>query len=326
VTRTTTLGVSAGVGALLILAGCASGARQAGLNSRLIRQAARNAPEPPAPYDTGTRADSLETFMGQLREISVRARPVPWHSSGPTIEGFDPALRAALLALDMAPTAETHRRVAEEYARLRVLDAAHKHYRAALTFDPDDGAAYDGLARLWRDAGLPWLGLGEARRAVYYAPRSAEARNTLGTVFQALGHNREARSAYSSALALNPSAAYALNNLGYLALVEGDSPRAIRLFGRALAAQPDMATARHNLALAYASADQMDLARQALIEKGPPAQASYNLGIISLARGEKVEAMNAFERACQIDPAQPQACDRAAALRTTVRVTGGGTP
>ena len=41
--------------------------------------------------------------------------------------------------------------------------------------------------RVWRDWGLPALALGDAHRAIYYAPQSASARNTYGTVMQALG-------------------------------------------------------------------------------------------------------------------------------------------
>ncbi len=323
--RVTALVVSVVVSALL--AGCASAARRTGLNSRLIRHAPASTVSVPAPYDVvPAAADSLEAAMGKIRELSMRARPISKQVSGATIESFDPALRASMLALAIAPSAATHRRVAQEYARLRVFDMAHKNYQAALAFNQYDAATYDGLARLWRDAGLPSLGLGDARRAVYYAPNSAEARNTLGTLLQALGQNAGARRAYESALQINPSAGYALNNLGYLAFLAGNTSRAIRFFQEAIATDGALTAARHNLALAYAAAQRMDLARQALIDAGPPAQAEYNLGIINLAAGRRSEAMAAFGRACRIDLAQPHACDRATALSDRSAITGAGTP
>lgn len=324
-TRATGLAVSA-LAAAALLAGCAS-AHRTTLNSRLIRPAARGS-SVPAPYDLGPRPDTLETTIGKIRELSARARPVSKHVAAMTIESFDHRLAAALLALNAAPGGESHRNVAHEYARLGIFDAAYRHYRAALAIDQTDAAAYDGLARLWRDARLPALALGDAGRAVYYAPGSPEARNTLGTVLQALGDNREAKRAYESALAIDRSAAYALNNLGYLALLEGHAPAAIRYLQEALAANDMLTAARHNLALAYAVTDRMDLARQALLDAGPVARADYNLGIINLSLGRRSDAIAAFRAACRADAPERQACDRAATMQsgTPVGAGQGGTP
>ena len=57
------------------------------------------------------------------------------------------------------------------------------------------------------------LGLGDAYRAVYYAPGSAAAHNTLGTLLAASGRWAAARVEFGRALALDPSAAYAAHNL-----------------------------------------------------------------------------------------------------------------
>ena len=64
-------------------------------------------------------------------------------------------------------------------------------------------------------------GLGDAYRSVYYAPSSATAQNTLGTVLGAMGAVADSRRAYERALALDPRAAYVLNNLCYLSFLEG---------------------------------------------------------------------------------------------------------
>lgn len=323
--KTTGLAVSALIATALVAAGCASSVHRNGLNSRLIRPAEHGSAPAPAPYDVGFRQDSLETVIAKIRELQARARPAPKTFSGPTIESFDPGLAAALLALGAFPGAETHRRVAHEYARLGIFDYAHRHYRAALSFEPRDGATYDSLSRLWRDAHLPALALGDAQRAVYYAPRSPEARNTLGTVLQSLGHNREARVAYETVLAIQPGAAYALNNLGYLALLEGNSTQAIQHFRAAISADKTLVAARHNLALAFAVAGRMDLARQTLIEAGPVARADYNIGIINLARGKVADALADFETACRVDRAQPRACERASTLRARAERREGST-
>lgn len=262
--------------------------------------------------------------MSRIRELSTQASPRQKQSPGSTIESYDRTLEAALLALKAFPTAESHRRVADEYARIGVLDAAQTHYRAAVTIDRQDGAAYDGLARLWRDAGLPTLALGDAHRAVYFEPGSAEARNTLGTVLQALGQHESAREAYETVLALQPGAAYALNNLGYLSLVVGDPAKAIGYCQEAIAADATLVAARHNLALAYAVTGRMDLVRQALRDAGPAARADYNEGIINLSLGRSAAALAAFEAACEGPGGPRDSCTRARALRTLPAKLDGG--
>lgn len=321
-TRATGGIVSVLLATLLMTTGCAASARRTGLNNRFIRHADKKAPAQPAPFDTGAPGDSFETTISKIRELSARARPVPKHVSGATIENFDPELRASLLALDTFPSAATHRRVAQAYVRLRVLDAAFGHYRSALRINPRDGAAYDGLARIWRDWKLPALALGDARRALYYASHSPEVYNTLGTVLHALGRRAEAKEAYRRSLQLNPRAAYALNNLGYVQLLEGNS-RAVDYFQLALAFDGNLMAARHNLALAYAAAGRPDLARQELQQADPPAVADYNFGIISLARRNEAAARAAFEASCRARAGVRWACERAADLRAPQAATEG---
>jgi tetratricopeptide (TPR) repeat protein len=142
---------------------------------------------------------------------------------GSTIESHDPKLAAALLKLKLLPSAAQHRAAADEYRRLGVLDAAFDHLTAAIRIDPHDAAAYDARARIWRDWGVPRLGMGDAARAVYYAPRSAAARNTLGTLLAANDQSDEARREFLKALALDPSASFARENLNRL-----DGPRITR--------------------------------------------------------------------------------------------------
>jgi tetratricopeptide (TPR) repeat protein len=130
-----------------------------------------------------------------------------------TIESQDKRLAAALVLLTVAPTADQHRAVAEEYRRLGILDTAFDHLTAATELDPRDAAAYDARARIWRDWGFPELGMGDSARAVFYAPRSAAAHNTRGTLLAAAGFEAAARQAFETALALDPDAEFARANL-----------------------------------------------------------------------------------------------------------------
>jgi len=182
------------------------------------------------------------------RRAATDVRPASSSDVLPTIEGRDPALSAALTRLSLAPTPDAHRAVAECYRELGIIDMAHDHFLIALQFDRTDASAYEGLARNWRDWGFPHLGLGDASRAVYYAPASASAHNTLGTLLTAIGHLREARRAYERAVQLEPRAAYALNNLCYLSYLEGDVSRASGECRAALEVDPELIAARDTLA------------------------------------------------------------------------------
>jgi tetratricopeptide (TPR) repeat protein len=316
--RLTALVCVVGTGALVASA-CATAPRSDRLKSHLIHRGPEKADK--AQKDQ-LPADSFEAVISKIRHLAANARPAGPRQSGPTIETTDPKLAAALAALQIMPTASAHRQVAAEYVRLRLLDMAYDHYRRATVLDREDGAAYDGLARIWRDWGLPHLGLGDARRAVYFAPWSAEAHNTLGTVLQALGQRPKARDAYAWALVLDPGAAYALNNLCYLSFVDGHTSRAIELCQRAATLDPSLIAARHNLALAYAADNRLDLAERELLLADAKSLAYYNLGIIGLARRDYRFALAAFETACDVRPAAPGACDQLGQLRAN-RFPGG---
>ena len=149
-----------------------------------------------------------------VRKAAAAAQAArPKAANAVTIESHAGELRDALAALRAGPTPSAHLRVAEAYRNAGVLDQALDHFDFALKQDSKAAAAYDGRARIWREWGLPGLGMGDASRAVFFAPDSASARNTLGTLLAAIADCDGARSAYGQALTLDPAAAYARVNL-----------------------------------------------------------------------------------------------------------------
>jgi tetratricopeptide (TPR) repeat protein len=149
-------------------------------------------------------------------------------------------LGAALRRLAAAPSVRQEIEVAHAYRDAGILDLAHDHYAAAARRDPREPAAWDGLARIWRDWGYPQLGLGDAHRAVWADPESPITRNTLGTILQLLGNTREAREEYARAEALDPRAAYAHFNLAIVSTRLGRDIEAAEAFERAAALDPSM--------------------------------------------------------------------------------------
>jgi tetratricopeptide (TPR) repeat protein len=231
-----------------------------------------------------------------------------------TLESTDPRLNAALFKLAAAPSADTHRSVAIEYRRLRVLDAAYEHFAAAVKLQPADASSYDAMARIWRDWGVPQRGLADASQAVAVAPKSAPAANTLGTLYQALGNFDEAKRWYNRAAALDPNAWYAVNNLCYAEILTRE-PYAILTCQRAVEHAPGASIAQNNLALAHAASGDLPEAQQWFRRAGDTATADYNYGIVMMSEHEYREAEAAFQAALLADPQFTLAASRARQAR-----------
>jgi tetratricopeptide (TPR) repeat protein len=248
----------------------------------------------------GGNQSSVESFVRRVRTLTAEAK-LPSTSTVATVEAWDPRLSSALLKLAISPTADLHRRVALEYRRLGILDQAYAHLDEAIRLDPQDAAAFDGRARIWRDWGFPNQGLADANRAVQLAPESAAAANTLGTLWQALGDGREARHWYERALMLEPTAAFAMNNLCY-ASITGKQATAVDTCRRAVAMAPDSRDARNNLALAHAASGHFMLARQEMEVSTDAAAVQYNVGILYMADRQYAKAIYAFDEAVRLKP------------------------
>lgn len=287
------------VAAALFAGGCAA-RRPASVAGHFVRPGEPKTTIPSSLVDPALQADSLEKTIAKTRELTARAKP-PVRKAVPTAEGRDPALGAALKALSAEPSAANHIAVGDGYRRLGILDQAFDHYQAARKLNPSAAAAYDGMARVWRDWHLPGLALGDAYRAVYYAPRSPEALNTLGTILQALGRPRAAEAVFSRALVMEPTASYALNNLCYAAILATD-PEAVVACRRAAAAAPSSRATLNNLALALGLSGELDLAAEQFGQSGTAAEAVYNMGIVHLARRDFKQADNAFRQTLLLNP------------------------
>jgi tetratricopeptide (TPR) repeat protein len=253
-----------------------------------------------------------------LPDATRTARP----SLTPTLESTDEALSGALLQLALAPSAPAHRRVAAEYRRRGVLDTAYDHYARASALDPKDADSFDALARIWRDWGFPERGLTEAYRARALAPDSPVVANTIGTLLQAMGQMRPARSWYIHAVNLDAHAAYALNNVCYV-LIMMQEPDAVATCQRAVAASPKSSVARNNLALAFAAAGDIDSARQQFAKAMGPTAATYNLGILYMALRDYPKAVGQFADAFRADPKFTRAAARAGQARRAVEAQAG---
>ena len=249
------------------------------------------------------------TGCGLRLQPQTATRPQPAANLlAQTVESTDPQLAAALLQAAVAPSAAAYRQAAREYRRVGVLDQAYEYFMRAVRLEPADSVSHENLARIWRDWGTPHLGLGDAYRAVHYAPESPSAANTLGTLLQAIGYVPEAKEWYGRALALDPQAWYALNNLCYAAIMTREL--AIDTCRAAVTAAPDASAPRNNLALAHAAAGDLDGAKKWFRRAGETAGAHYNYGITLMGHRDYAQAAEAFKKALELDPRHAQAAVR----------------
>jgi Flp pilus assembly protein TadD len=273
--------------------------REPGVFDPKVEDTATNPETPPEP--------TLEEAIGKVRRLMAEARPTSKSSTPQTLEATDPELIGALALAQAMPSPKSYNEVARVYHRKQLLDRAYDYYTQSLRLKPKQAEAYEGLARVWRDWHSPALALGDAYRAIHYDPRSASARNTLGTVLQALGHRREAREAYMLVLALEPQAAYAFNNLCYLSFLDGDGERATRECQTAIRLDSRLTAARNNLGLVYAAAGRLDLAREQFALAGGAAATAYNMGVVHLAERRFQDAAREFGAAQAAFPAFAEA-------------------
>jgi tetratricopeptide (TPR) repeat protein len=181
----------------------------------------------------GVRAAALALCLC-VPACAPRTRPIAFKSNTRTLEQTDAGLAAALSAVRRNPSPEHHRQLAAAYLSRGVRDAAFDEFSAALRRRPGDAVAYEGRARIWRDWGFYERALGDAYRAVHYAPASPSALNTLATVFHVLGRLDDAVRTYERVLALDPEASYALRNLCSIADEQPQPGRAAALCRRTL--------------------------------------------------------------------------------------------
>jgi tetratricopeptide (TPR) repeat protein len=210
-----------------------------------------------ATFDVGPVADgALGAAEPAGRPVPVE--PVPKFVAPNALEDVDPALGEAMLAAAADPSAETHRRLAAEYRRLKVFDRAEKHLALALALEPRDASLFVERARVWREMGVLDRALSDAHRAAYLAPDSAEAQNTLGTVLFALGRVTEAGQRFARAATIEPGAAHLLSNLCYARYADGDLAAALEACDAALRLDPALAVAQQNRGLVTAAMTGQD--------------------------------------------------------------------
>ena len=217
------------------------------------------------------------------------------------------------------------------------LAQAEKHYKAVLARDPQHVGALHLLGYLNYQSGRPAPALHYLAQALKQNGRSSELLSTYGLVLHTLGRLDEALTHYDAALALAPDDADLANRRGAACLRLGRADEALAAFDRVLAREPhhvdalgnrgnalvalnrpeeaiasydaamraggESAQLLTNRAHALRRLDRIDAAvadlERALARDADFAEATFELALVQLTRGDYAEGWRNYERRWQ---------------------------
>lgn len=141
----------------------------------------------------------------------------------------------------------------------------------------------------------------------------------LGVAHAQRGRTKEARQAFTRAIALDDANPDALRALAQVTQRLGDTDEALALYTRALTLQPALAWMRAEYADVLQHNGQLEAAvreyRAALAEQPSLATAHFNLGVALMATASATEAESAFTDAIRLEPTLAPALDALLAVR-----------
>jgi len=149
------------------------------------------------------------------------------------------------------------------------------------------------------------------RNALALDPKSAQAHFGLGNVLVRQGRLVPAEESYKAALALDPNLAVAHANLGVVYYQMGDLKKAAQSYEAALRIKPDDAETLYLLAGVRLQENDLAAAEPLLLKardlKPDLPEVYYGLGALYKLKGQKAEAIAAFEKFLAIGPGQDPA-------------------
>ena len=156
----------------------------------------------------------------------------------------------------------------------------------------------------------------EYRDAAALDPSSAKAQFGLGNVYVRQSRFPEAETAYKTAVALDPGMAAAQTNLGVVYYQMGQLDKASGVLGTALELEPNDAKTLYLMAVVRLQQNNLPDAEQwlAKAQTADPdmPEVYYGLGVLYRLKGQRQDAISAFEKFLATGPGQdPAAMDYA---------------
>jgi Tfp pilus assembly protein PilF len=145
----------------------------------------------------------------------------------------------------------------------------------------------------------------------------------LAVLYDRLGEDARSLAEYEQTLKHQPRDADLLNDLGYFHYARGHWPEAERCLRQALEINPKLARAWVNLGLTLVKSGQTEAGLEAFGKALPPAEATYNVGVLLAQQGRVEEARALLQRSLSLDPNLGQARQVLAKLEGGAAKSGG---
>jgi tetratricopeptide (TPR) repeat protein len=157
------------------------------------------------------------------------------------------AVREFQEALRLEPSAELEHLMADSLSSMQAFDDAAMHYRAYLTYRPDDAEAFQQLGLSFAQGGHLEAATGAFRRAVDLDPTQGPARRNLATALWAQSNLDDAMVQARRAVELQPDDAGSHQVLGRILEKQNHAAEARSEFERAVQLDPALSDAVRDL-------------------------------------------------------------------------------
>lgn len=170
---------------------------------------------------------------------------------------------------------------------------------------PEDAEARYSMGCIFQERKKHHLAIEEFKMAVESDPSNVAAYNGMGVSQDALGDHERAVAAYTAALEVDQNLDYVLNNLGYSYLLQGRLDLAIESFKKAVELDGKNQRYRNNLGLAYARSGNYDAAF-AEFTGDDEARAHLNIARLYYRNGLCAEARVHYAQARLLKPSEAE--------------------
>ena len=261
----------------------------------------------------GRFAEANDAFLQLLPQLQQRAMldPSPrWSVILGEIQLKLDRPAEALATLKLAATqypdsADVHGAIGHVLERQSNWAAAEEAYSRALSINPELAEARCNLGHVLCRQGRWPAAMLELQTALQFSPTLAPAHFHLATAQKATGRLSAAADSFRRTAGLQPSLTAAWEALGDVLLELRDRTGAVAAYQRACELNP-VAMNRLNLGAALAAIDDVDAAIEqmqlAVVAEPTWSDAYKGLGQALYRAGELDDAINAFEKAVELDP------------------------
>jgi len=135
--------------------------------------------------------------------------------------------------------ASTYHKIGDQQGSQEDLARAEHYYRTCLTYNPNHGACYRGLAVLMASQNRTDEAIRLLEDWAYRSPRQAAPKEELARMHYELGNRSLALEQLTEALAVNPKSSRAYAALGKIREDEGDKAAALANYQRSMQHSPD---------------------------------------------------------------------------------------